>query len=175
MSTTLLRSAGAVLAVTLEWTALAKVVRPSRWSDAVHGYAIPAWMAGSSVVAVPLAEGAVVAALLSGLSRLGAGAAATLLMIFSLALLRARSMRGDRLPCGCFGGRKARDYRVMLARNAFLLVLALVVLAGGRDVSLLPGDLARGDLAPLGLAIGGLGLGAWVVSQVPADVDGENS
>lgn len=173
MSTTILRSAEAILATTLAWAAIAKAARPSRWTDAVRGYAVPRWMFAR--VVVPLAEAAIVVAFLSGRSRLGALAAATLLVVFSLVVLRARAVRGDRLPCGCFGGRKVRDYRAMLGRNLLLLLLAVVVLVGGRDVTMFPEDLARADLVPLGLVIGGFGLGAWVVSQVPTDLDAERS
>lgn len=119
-----------LLAVAFFWAAIAKASRPSAWRAALGGYALPAGLVVPALVIVPVLE-IVTGFLLSGggtASKAGAALSVALLGGFSLAVLRARRIRGDRLPCGCFGGSGSRDYRLMLVRNAVLGSVAAAIL-----------------------------------------------
>lgn len=70
---------------------------------------------------------------------------------------------GDRLPCGCFGGDKLRDARLMLARNSALALLASVALLEGRAPAFSPP--AAGEALPALLAVIGAVLTAWMLRQ----------
>jgi hypothetical protein len=115
---------------------------------------------------VPLLEGAVVALVLVGeLPPAGALCIASV-SAFSLAILRRRSVEGDRFPCACFGRSTTRDYRVMLTRNLFVALLGVVML-GGSGVSVFDGLRAPGpgELLPAVLVVAGVTLITWMVVQ----------
>lgn len=153
-------AAAVVLAATMAWAGLSKLLFPGRWRGNVEGYALPAWLSRIAVVSVPVAEIAVAIALVAGAYRIGGGVGALMLAAFSVALLRLRARTGDRLPCGCFGGRETRDYRVLLARNVLLFSIALYVTA---QPSMPP--LSADSVPPaLLLTIGGIALMAWAAS-----------
>lgn len=119
-----------LLGVAFFWAAIAKASRPSAWRAALLGYALPRPLVVPVLVLVPALE-LVTGFLLSAggdASKAGAALAVALLAAFSLAVLRARQVRGDRLPCGCFGGSGSRDYRLMLVRNVFLGAVAAAIL-----------------------------------------------
>lgn len=158
------RLGAACLAVTFAWAAGYKIVRFARWRSALEPYGLPRPLRSISAVSVPLAEGSVVALLLTGNVRAGAALAVGLLGLFSAALLRARALQGDRLPCGCFGRTQERDYRVLLLRNALLTLTCAIVLlfAAGADASV---DVGAGDLAPVTLVVAGIGLIGWMATQ----------
>jgi ABC-type proline/glycine betaine transport system permease subunit len=86
---------------------------------------------------------------------------------FSLAILRRRSVEGDRFPCACFGRSTTRDYRVMLIRNLLVAVTGAVVMLGGSGVSVFDGLRAPGpgELLPAALVVGGVALITWMVVQ----------
>lgn len=155
----------AVLALTFAWAAVAKVVRPRRWLDALDGYGFRGRWRLAVTIAVPVAEFTVPALFAIGGARLGAALTLALVAAFSLAVLNARTVQGDRLPCGCFGGVGARDYRLMLARNAALAALAAFVLLTERSRAL--SGLASGDMVvPIVLSVAGLALIGWMIYQV---------
>lgn len=119
-----------LLAIAFFWAAIAKASRPSAWRAALGGYRLPQRVVVPALVLVPVIE-LLTAILLSAggaASKAGAALSVALLGAFSLAVLRARAVRGDRLPCGCFGGSGSRDYRLMLVRNAFLGAVAAAIL-----------------------------------------------
>lgn len=139
------------------WSAVAKLIRHGTWRGVLARYRLGRW--GALVaVAVPPVELAVPALILGGATRAGAALALLLLVPFSLAVLRARALEGDRLPCGCFGKANTRDYRTVLARNAGLGVLSGVILLGGPDVSLAEGMTfpSTSELLPAALVATGL-------------------
>jgi hypothetical protein len=119
--------AAELLAAVFAWAAVVKVLRFRRWRTEVAGYRLPA--EGLVGAVVPLAETAVPVLVVSGFPAAAAILGLALLAAFSGAILRARRLQGDRLPCGCFGGRKRRDYRLLLARNLALGVVAMAALA----------------------------------------------
>jgi Methylamine utilisation protein MauE len=114
---------GAILAV----AAIAKIRRYGAWRSALDGYrVVPA--RGVVAVAVPAAELALAAGLLTGRAAVTWGAAA-LLSAFT-AVLAAELARGAAPPaCGClpFSGRPGR---LTLVRNAALVAVALAAATG---------------------------------------------
>jgi hypothetical protein len=118
-------------------------------------------------VATPVLE--IVAAALVLLVSVKTGAALSLVLLggFSLAVLRARSRQGDRIPCGCFGRAKERDYRLIIGRNLLLVGVTAVVLLGEESQGLLSGGEVppASDVLPALLAAVGIGLMAVVLWQ----------
>lgn len=170
---TLARIAAGLLGATFAWAALAKLASFAAWRHALAAYRLPSNpVVASAVAAVELG---VVALLLFTDARLGAALSVALLAGFSLAILRARAVQGDRLPCGCFGRAKVRDYRRMLLRNSLLGVLAaLVLLASPEDESLLPfRPPSSTELIPVALALVGVALLLWVVLRTSAALKGK--
>lgn len=96
-------------------------------------FGIPGRLAPSGALLLPLAELAVGAGLLVGpTARWAALAAAALLIVFCLAIVRVLA-RGGQARCNCFGALRAAPVgRLTLARNgAFVGVAAVVVAARG--------------------------------------------
>ena len=168
MPDTVLRLASLALALLFAWSALAKMVRFAEWSALLRRYGLPRSLEATARLLVPLSELAVSVSLLLGALRLGAAAALLLLAAFSLGILRARSLQGDKLPCGCFGKTKTRDYRLTLVRNAALGLLSAIVLLSGEDGSPLSGFAAPSGSevwAVLAIAVG-CGLIGWMLWSV---------
>ncbi|HEX2030792.1 MAG TPA: MauE/DoxX family redox-associated membrane protein, partial [Actinomycetota bacterium] len=86
-----------------------------------------------------------------------------LLAAFSVPLVRAwRSGRG-RLPCGCFGGRRDRDVRWLLARNGGLAIVAAGTLTAPARVPVgVPGP---GEIIPAVLVAAGALLAAALLRR----------
>ncbi len=157
--------AALVLAVAFGWAALAKVARLQAWRRTLAGYRLPEALERAVLGVVPLAEGTAAVLLVAGddVTRSGAALVVALLSAFSLAVLRARRIQGDRLPCGCFGGSGRRDYRLMLARNALLGGLAAAVLLVPRVASFELEAPDASQVLPAALAALGLALVSWLV------------
>lgn len=172
-----LRIASLTLAAVFAWSAGSKLVRFEAWRTVLAGYRLPSPLELTARILVPVTEFAVAAALLLGAVRLGAAAALALLAAFSVAILRARSLQGDKLPCGCFGGVKNRDYRWSLARNAAFAFVALLVLTNGEDVSPLNGFAAPSgsEGAAFILVLAGVALIAWMVWTVSRAVKSDGT
>ena len=152
------------LASIFTWAAIAKVARPGRWRSALARYELGRPLERVAAFGVPIAEALTVVVLLWGDARVGAALVAALISLFSLAIVRAREMQGDRIPCGCFGRASTRDVKDLLARNAFLgLGAAIVLLSGRRELEwTFPG---ASELVATLLVVLGMVLIAWVVSQ----------
>ena len=106
---------------------------------------------------LPWIELGIAVALIAGAARWGAVLAIGLLGIFCVAIARARLLLGtDKLGCGCFGGTRIRDYRLLLARNVALAALAAVVSV--RDL--------RGSVRCAGLSLAGPGALLWLMSAL---------
>lgn len=154
----------ALLAVTFGWAALAKLVRWSTWRASLGPYGVPKALVSAVATTVPLAEATVAFLLVVGPSRVALAATLALVSAFSLAVLKARNVTGDRLPCGCFGRTEARDFRLMLGRNALLAATAGALLLTGAK-----GDLASteapspAEVLPALLVAAGLGLVVWML------------
>jgi hypothetical protein len=155
--------ASLLLAAVFGWASLAKVLGPGTWRRALEGYRLPAPIAWVALVAVPTAEAAVTILLLAGSITFGAGLALVLLSAFSIAVIRARRSVGDRLPCGCFGGQRLRDARLMLARNTALAVVAGVAVLERRAPAFSPPSTE--DLVPALLTVIGAVLTASMLRR----------
>jgi hypothetical protein len=116
----------ATLIVVFAWATVAKAVRPAVWRRALSGYRLGLFTRPAAV-AVPLAEATVVALLIGGYVPMAGVIAAALVTSFTVAILATHE--GDRADCGCFGGHRTVDYRLLVARNIGLAVLAAVVVA----------------------------------------------
>lgn len=155
-----------LLALIFAWAAVAKIARFDAWSTALSGYGLPGPLAPAARFGTPLLEAAVAVLLVAGAVSAGAVLALALSVAFCAAILRARSRLGKRLPCGCFGGRSAHDYRGMLALDLGLALAAAAVLASGDAAA--PALLDPRAAAPGLLAIGGIALAGWVGVQATA-------
>jgi len=160
-----LRLAVALLGGVFAWSAVAKPLNFHDWRAALSRYAIPEPVTKAVLIGVPIAELAVPLLFVAGETLAAAALSLTLLSAFTLAVLRARRAAGDKLPCGCFGKLKKRDYRVTLVRNALLGFTAAVVLVDGKEFALFDGfalpqgsELLAGLLLVVGVAVCG-----WLV------------
>jgi hypothetical protein len=164
--------AAAILSATFGAAAAAKLLRPGRWRRSLHSYRLPPAVEGVAVVVVPASELAVAALPFVGLSSTAGGLAIVLLTVFSGAIVAGRIRVGARLDCGCYGGTRARDYRVLLGRNALLAVAAAVAWRSAPDAPF--GDSlgmpAGSQLLPAALVAGGLCLAAWLTVEAVAAV-----
>ena len=159
-----------VLALTFAWAGVAKLAGFARWKDSLRGYGLAGPAHAITAVAVPIAEVGVAMLLVTQAREAGAALALALLAAFSGAILVAARAKGSRLPCGCFGGAKERDYRWMLVRNGALALLAAVVLLG-RELrpSLFESSI---EAVPLALSVLGALVISWTVWQVISSLRG---
>jgi len=159
--------AAAVLAVAFVWAALSKVASPRSWRRALSGYGLLAGVERVAAVGVPVAEASVPLLVLLGFPHVAGVAATVLLIAFSGAILVARARRGDRVPCGCFGGARVRDYRAMLARNALLAGVGLVTALEASDAVVRPRIAAPGreDLLPAAIVVVSLAVASWTLGR----------
>jgi len=152
------------LVATFLWAAVAKFVRGNAWPAAIARFGFAGAAARAIAVAVPVAEIVVVALFVAGASRVAAALTLALVASFSAAIVSARMVRkSDKVPCGCFGGSGESDYRLLLARNAALAVLAGVVLLAPRPAGL--SAPSEGDLLPATLVVLGGAVLTWMVAQ----------
>ena len=156
------------LALTFAWAVAAKLVHWSTWTSSLSAYGISDGLTLLVALLVPLAESIVAVLILFGPIRVGLAATLLLVSTFSLGILRARARRGDRLPCGCFGQTEARDYRVLLVRNAFLGALAGVALTTGvsEPIASLAELPSSTEILPAVLVAGGVVLASWLGWQI---------
>jgi hypothetical protein len=161
------RLAALTLAFVWGWAGLAKVLRGSVWRRALTGYGLRPPVEATARLLVPGAELAVALVLLSGGERTGAALSVALLAGASVLVMRARSQGGDEVPCGCFGGSRARDFRVLLLRNGTLGILAAVVLLGPPIPALFDGVRMPEPAESLAavLVVIGLGTGVWLLRR----------
>ncbi len=156
-----------ILAGVFVWAGVAKLLAWRPWRAAVGRYHLGA-IATPVAVATPVAELALAWLILTGPSRLAGVACIGAAALFSLAILRAKGLHGQRVPCGCFGGDKERDFRTMLVRNLGIGVLgALLAIGRPEGGAFWGGDaqLSGGGALPFVLALLGVGLGAWLLYE----------
>jgi hypothetical protein len=155
--------AAAVLALTFAAAAGAKLLRPRRWRRALATYRLPSRVERTAAVGVPVVELGLAALPFLGLRSSAGLASLVALAVFSAAIVAARVRVGRRLDCGCFGRSAARDYRLLLARNVALGIVAAVAWRAGTD-RVVGGSLGApsgAELVPAALVLLGLGLTAW--------------
>jgi hypothetical protein len=151
------RLASAALASTLAVAALSKTVAWRRWRRALAAHHLPSRIEWVTTWAVPLGEVVVPILVLVGLRRAAAAWSAMLLGVFSIELVRIRRRVGDRVPCGCFGGRETVGLASALLRNAAIGVLAVFVWTSGADGPAVTWPaLTREDVLPMLLSLGAI-------------------
>jgi hypothetical protein len=156
MSDVSMTLASVLLAATFGWSGSMKVLRAERWRLDLVSYRLNRPLRAVGFLLLPWVEVGIAGALVAGAARTGAVLAIVLLGIFCVAIVRARLLLGtDKLGCGCFGGSRIRDYRLLLARNVALAALAAVVVSSGGDPS-----------AARGLDLGGPSALFWLMSAV---------
>jgi hypothetical protein len=147
----------AILALAFGWSGVVKLAAPARWRATTAAYGLPGGLETAARTAVPSLELTVAGAAALGLAPAAGAIALVLLVAFSAAIVRTRIRGGRRIACGCFGGARSRDYRVLLARNVLLAsVAAVAVRAPARPPALWPGVPQAGETLPAVLAIGAL-------------------
>jgi hypothetical protein len=148
--------ASALLAATFAWSGSMKILRAERWRLDLVSYRLNRPLRAAGFLLLPWVEVGIAGALVAGAASAGGVLAIGLLGIFCAAIVRARLLLGtDKLGCGCFGGARIRDYRLLLARNVALAALAIVVVSFGRDPS-----------AARGLDLGGPSALIWLMSAL---------
>jgi hypothetical protein len=165
------RVAAAVLALAFGSAAAAKIVGRRRWTRALASYRLGP-LEGAALVGVPVAELGLAALPFLGLVSTAGLASLVVLSVFSAAIVVGRVRVGPRLDCGCFGAFRPRDYRLLLARNGALAVVAIVAWREGRD-AWIGGSLAApsgSDLLPVALVAIGVALAMWVSVRTVATV-----
>ncbi|MGH2749894.1 MAG: MauE/DoxX family redox-associated membrane protein [Actinomycetota bacterium] len=165
--------AATVLAIAFGWAALAKLLGYERWRLALSGYRLPGMLERFARPGTIGVEAVIAALVLSGPLPVAGSLALAMLSALCLLILRARAARGDRLPCGCFGSTKERDYRLMLTRNAALAVPAAVLTLSDR-----PGLIERlasiegSEILPLALVLLAGGLVVWITTGLSESLSG---
>lgn len=157
-------AAAGMLALAFGAAAGAKLVRPRAWRRSIASYRLPRSTERAVAAIVPLVEFGVLAIAVFGLASTAGLVSLVVLGLFSAAILSARFRVGRRLDCGCFGAVRARDYRLLLLRNAALAAAAALAWRDGVDDPIVEGlgVPSGGELLPAALAIAGLGLAAWL-------------
>jgi hypothetical protein len=156
MSDVWMTLASVLLAATFAWSGSMKVLRAERWRLDLVSYRLNRPLRAAGFLLLPWVEVGIAGALVSGAARTGAVVAIVLLGIFCVAIVRARHLLGtDKLGCGCFGGVRIRDYRLLLARNVALAALAAVVVSFAGNPS-----------AARGLDLGGSSALLWLMSAL---------
>lgn len=153
------------LAIAFGWAAVSKLANYQRWRGALRGYELPGRLERVALLGTPALEAVAVGLILTGPLEVAGALILALLASFSIVVLRARVTKGDRLPCGCFGGATERDYRLMLTRNAVLgLPAAVLVLSGQAGLIDRLESLQGSDVFPLGLVLLAGGLIVWMTT-----------
>lgn len=154
---------------TFAWAAAAKFIGGNEWPKAVAGFGFSGVFARAVAIAVPLFELVIVALFVAGAVRPAAALTLALIAAFSAAIVRVRGSKNEnRVPCGCFGGSRDYDYRLLLARNAGLALLGAIVLVAKGDVSLAPPTGA--ELVPTGLVVVAGVLLTWMAVQTASSL-----
>jgi hypothetical protein len=160
-------AAAAALAVAFGAAGAAKLARRRAWRRALTSYGLPAPVERTAAAAVPALELALAALPFLGLASSAGRASLVVLAVFSATIGAGRIRGGRRLACGCFGTSAARDYRLLLGRNAGLAALAVVAWRDGVDAPV-GGSLgipSGSELLPAAMVALGLGIAAWVAVQ----------
>ncbi len=113
--------------VVLLWAGAAKLFQPA-WPETAAAFGAPRGV----VRVLPVLEVSLGALLVAGVGLPWTAVAALVLLAGFTAAVAARLVRGQRVPCGCFGETSARPVGAdTLVRNLVLCWLAAAALRGG--------------------------------------------
>jgi peroxiredoxin len=151
MGTTILAARIAV-GLALAVAGVAKLASREDTRRTLRDFGVPSGLCAPVALGLPLVELATAALLLpTATAVVGGVAVATLMLLFSLAIVRVL-MRGEAVRCNCFGALGAREVGwPELARNAVLGALGVFIAAAG------PGErigTAVADVSPWAVAAG---------------------
>jgi hypothetical protein len=157
--------AAAALAIAFGWAAVTKLVRARRWRRSLQSYGLGRGFERTVAVGVPLVELGIGVLPFLGLPSTAGLLSLGVLAAFSMGIVAARIRNGPRLDCGCFGAARVRDYRLLVARNGTLAIVALVAWRRGTDTWIGADVVAPsgGELVPAALVALGLVLATLVV------------
>ena len=157
--------AAAALAIAFGWAAVSKVVRARLWRRSLQSYGLGGAFELTVAAGVPLIELGIAVLPFLGLPSTAGAFALGVLVAFSVGIVAARIRNGPRLDCGCFGAAGVRDYRLLLARNGALAIVALVAWRRGTDtwIGADVGAPSGAELVPAALVALGLVLATSVV------------
>jgi hypothetical protein len=160
-------AAAALLAIAFGSAGAVKLIRAGRWRVALRTYGLPRPVERVAAAGVPIAELGLATLPFLGLSATAGLVSLVALGAFSIAIVVARVRRGPRVACGCYGSAGERDYRVLLARNGALAIVALVAWTRGSDASPAGtvGTPGVAEVVPALLAGLGLALAVWVAAE----------
>ena len=161
--------ASAALSSVFASAAVSKVVARRRWHLVLAAHRLPAVVGRAAAWFVPAAELAVPVLVLAGLPRAAGLWSALLLAAFSFELVRVRRRDGDRVPCGCFGGRETVGIGAALLRNVGVGALAVFVWSSARNGPTVawPAPPSEGDVLPMILllaSVAAAALAGWRAS-----------
>jgi len=144
---------GVVLGATVLLAGIAKIAGFREFAGSVETWTIlPAWVRVVSLLAVPIAEVLVGATLLlSPSSRFAAKCVLAMIVVFSAVYIAQYVFVGPP-KCGCFGllsrySSALEDSKIVLGRNALLIVIAVVSLVLSRSASASDGTGGGPDLS----------------------------
>jgi hypothetical protein len=165
-------AAAAVLAFAFGSAGAAKLARARRWRRALRTYGLPRPVERVAAAGVPVAELGLAVLPFLRLTATAGLASLIALAVFSVAIVVAGIRRGPRVACGCYGSAAERDYRLLLARNGALAIVALVAWTQGTDAlrATALGVPGPPDTVPALLAGLGLVLAAWVAAEAALSV-----
>lgn len=115
------------VALVLAGAGLAKLRSPQRFARALADFGVVRRPSITAASAVALAEIAVAAGLVAP-ATLAVAAPVAVVMFAAFVFLVARSLaRGERFPCGCFGGEEELSRRTLLRTAVLAVTAALLV------------------------------------------------
>src|ERR687898_78236 len=157
--------AAVALAIAFGWAGVSKVVRARRWRRSLQSYGLGRGFERTVAVGVPLVELGIGVLPFLGLPSTAGVLSLGVLAAFSVGIVAARIRNGPRLDCGCFAAARIRDYRLLLARNGALAIVALVAWRRGTDTWIGTGVVSPSgsELVPAALVAVGLALATLVV------------
>jgi uncharacterized membrane protein YphA (DoxX/SURF4 family)/peroxiredoxin len=159
------------LCVVFAVSGVAKLTDRTGTRRAIEAFGVPARLAPAGATLLPIVELAVVAALVAAVTgRLGALAAALLLVAFCVAI--GRTLRAGSAPdCNCFGGLTQTEVgRGTLIRNLVLAGVAAFIVLSGQSVSAfgwitVPAARDRSGIVFMVACLAGLGWFCWRLLQ----------
>jgi uncharacterized membrane protein YphA (DoxX/SURF4 family) len=111
------------------WAGVAKVARPEIWRGDLKGYWLWPPVRRLAFAGLPWIELGAALCLVGAAPRMGAAIAIALMGVFSAAIVRAWYKQSDnRIGCGCFGGARLYDFRLLLLRNTAIAAMGVLVL-----------------------------------------------
>jgi hypothetical protein len=157
------------LCAILGWASVAKVVRPEIWRGDLKGYWLWPSVRHLAFATLPWIEFGIALNLIGGVPWMGAAIAIALMSVFSAAIVRAWYKQSDnRIGCGCFGGTRLYDFRLLLLRNAAIAATAGLVVWQQPQTPIHLSRLAL--IASLaGLGAGAFVWGTWQVKHPPRE------